>query len=169
MKRGGELKRSELVRRTPLRAKAGLKSNKSGLKSNGGGLKRSVAQRRGWDTGPSKRVVALVFDRDGGRCVRCGSFVHGERGLSYSLHHRLPRRSGGSKRPELNLAANLVTLCGSATTPGGCHTAVESARAAALAGGWLLHANQEPAAVPVESWWGWVFLDDAGRWTEVPS
>lgn len=67
------------------------------------------------------------------------------------------------------MPANLITLCGSATSAGGCHGEVERSRTAALAAGWLLHANDTPSLVPVLTWWGLVLLDDEGRWTEVPS
>lgn len=167
------MKNTPLQRKTPLKASKGLASRSvlvrhSPLRSSAK-LSTTAPKKRARSTGPSREVVDLVLVRDAGRCVRCNRFVGPERGVDFSLHHRLPRRSGGSKRAELNLPANLVTLCGSATTPGGCHTAVEADRTAAYAGGWLLHADQVPSSVPVESWWGWVLLDDEGRWTEVPS
>lgn len=57
--------------------------------------------------------------RDGHRCVRCDlSLGHGQ----FSLQHRLPRGMGGSVGA--NTAANLILLCGSATT--GCHGWAES-------------------------------------------
>lgn len=150
------MKRTELVRKTPLRAKAKLTTRTS--------LTRRKAQsaKRVKETGPSKLVVALVFDRDGGCCIRCGK-AFGSR----STHHRRPRRAGGDKRPATNRPANLITLCGTGTT--GCHSWVEQNRTAALAAGWLLHANDIPSSVPVLTWWGLVLLDDEGRWTEVPS
>jgi hypothetical protein len=118
-----------------------------------------VRRRR---TGPVGTVVSIVFVRDGGRCVRCGVSVNGERGISWSLHHRRPRRAGGDRRPEANSPANLVVLCGSGTT--GCHGWVESNRAEALSAGWLLHGHEEPTEMPVRTWYGRVLLSDEGRW-----
>lgn len=151
------MKRTELVRRTPPRAKAGLKS-KSGI-----ARRKAQSAKRVKETGPSKLVVALVFDRDGGCCIRCGKAVQPERrGEDWSIQHRRPRRAGGDRRPETNLPANLVTTCGSATTD--CNGWMESHRTAALAAGWLLHANDDPPLVPVQSWWGLLLLDNEGRW-----
>lgn len=66
-------------------------------------------------SGPTKATRALVWERDAGRCARCGLPITRE----WSLHHRVPRGAGGSRRPELNSPANLVLLCGSATSPKG--------------------------------------------------
>lgn len=79
-------------------------------------------------------VRLLVLERDEWSCVRCSRSV-GEHRL-YSLHHRCPRRMGGSADLDLNLPSNIVTLCGTGTT--GCHGWVESNRAEAEAKGWLL-------------------------------
>lgn len=160
LKRTGELRRSELVRRTPLRAKAGLKS-RSVL------AKGAPKAKRYRSTGPVRGVVDLVYARDGGACVPCGRPLRGERGVGWSVHHRRPRRAGGDRRPEANLPANLMLTCGSGTT--GCHGFIESNRATAIAYGWLLSANDIPAEVAVRTWWGKVLLDDEGRWTEVSS
>ncbi len=54
---------------------------------------------------------------------------------------------GGSRRPELNEAPNLIVICGSGTS--GCHGRIESNRTAAYADGLLLHDGQDPASVPV--------------------
>jgi 5-methylcytosine-specific restriction protein A len=151
------MKRTELKRKTPMKTTSSL--TRSVLVRHA-----PVRVKKSRSTGPARAVVGLVLARDGGRCLRCNRFVGPERGVDFSLHHRLPRRSGGSRRPELNMPANLVTLCGSATTLGGCHAAVESGRTAALAGGWLLHADQVPSSVPLHAWWGPVLLDDRGRW-----
>ncbi|MBB4931816.1 hypothetical protein F4561_002636 [Lipingzhangella halophila] len=112
-------------------------------------------------TGPTPTVRALVSDRDGGQCARCGLLITRE----WSLHHRVPRGSGGSKRPEINSPANLLLLCGSATSPEGCHLAVESHRRDAQRTGYLITklANLDPADVPLlYHGAAWVRLDHHG-------
>lgn len=100
-------------------------------------------------TGPDAATVELVGERDGWRCVRCGHQVSDERGVGWSVQHRRPRGSGGSRDPRLNQPANLVILCGSAVTF--CHGEVESNRAASRAYGYLIsqHSPVAPADVPV--------------------
>ena len=140
------MKRTELVRKTPLRAKAKLTT-------------------RVKETGPSKLVVALVFDRDGGCCIRCGLAVRPEdRGERWSVQHRRARGAGGDLRPETNLPANLVVLCGSATSAGGCHEWAENNRTEARLAGLSMRWKQDPQEVPLLTWWGPVYLDDKGRW-----
>jgi 5-methylcytosine-specific restriction protein A len=140
------MKRTEIRRYTPLRAKAKLTT-------------------RSTKTDPSKRVVALVFDRDGGCCIRCGRAVRLEgRGEEWSVQHRRARGAGGDVRPETNLPANLVILCGSATSAGGCHFWAESQRDEARLAGLSMRWKQDPQKVPVSTWWGAVFLDDKGYW-----
>ncbi len=154
------MKRTELVRRTVLRAKAGLKS-KSGI-----ARRKAQSAKRVKETGPSKLVVALVFDRDGGCCIRCGKAVAPEdRGERWSVQHRRARGNGGDLRPETNLPANLVILCGSATSAGGCHQWAESQRAEARLSGLSMRWKQDPIRVPLNTWWGPVVLDDKGGWT----
>ncbi|MGN6162551.1 MAG: HNH endonuclease [Marmoricola sp.] len=95
-------------------------------------------------TGPSVGVREEVWERAGGYCERCGKAI----GTSaMSVHHRRPRRMGGTTDPAVNTPANLAILCGSGTT--GCHGEIESHRTEAYADGWLLHAGQDPADVPV--------------------
>lgn len=98
-------------------------------------------------TGPDQRIRELVAERDGWSCVRCAQPVGGEPGTGYSLQHRIPRGMGGSRDARLNMPANLILLCGSATT--GCHGAVESDRAAAREAGYLVWRSQDPTQVPV--------------------
>jgi hypothetical protein len=76
---------------------------------------------------------------------------------------------GGSKRLDTNQPANLVVLCGSATSPGGCHQHVESNRAEALSEGWLLFQTMHPDEQPVKTYRGWLLLDNEGSYTEVVS
>lgn len=116
-----------LVRRTPLRSRA------------------RTTRTRVKVTGPTRTTREVVWARAGGRCELCGGSIAGV--VGFSMHHRLPRRMGGSSRPELNTPANLILLCGSGTT--GCHGRVESHREQAYGEGLLLREGQDPAAVPV--------------------
>lgn len=81
------------------------------------------------------------------------------------LHHRIPRGSGGTKRLEVNHAANGLVL--SPTT----HYRVEVNRREAMKKGWLISklSADLPCAVPVLLHHGWVLLDNQGGWerTEV--
>lgn len=81
------------------------------------------------------KLRALVLARDGYACARCRQLLQGS---YYSLHHRLPRGRGGT-----HTAENLVTLCGSGTSPG-CHNDVESHRAQATIDGWLIPSGFDP-------------------------
>jgi hypothetical protein len=124
-------------------------------------------------TGPKQSVVDLVLERDRWSCVRCGVAITGARGVSWSIHHRRPRGMGGSREPWVNLPANLLTICGDATSPLGCHSWIESHRVFARASGWLVPLNGValPSSVPVHhSIHGVVILDDLGGITnqEVP-
>lgn len=144
-----------LERRTPL--------------PRGGPLKRTaVKPKRARDTGPSKTTRDIVWARAGGRCELCGEALAGP--VGFSVHHRLPRRMGGSRRPELNTPANLLVVCGSGTT--GCHGRIESRREQAYTEGLLLHDGQDPATVPVliacpiDGWPKLVLLAEDGTYTD---
>ena len=80
-------------------------------------------------TGPSAEVRAEVIARARGRCERCGTWA--DQG---QVHHRKPRQMGGTSRPEINDASNLVLLCQL------CHDDVESHRTDAYEAGWLRHS-----------------------------
>jgi hypothetical protein len=95
-------------------------------------------------TGPSDQTRQTVWARSGGYCERCGKAIGS---LPMSVHHRKPRRMGGTSDPSVNTPANLAVLCGSGTT--GCHGEIESHRTEAYAEGWLLYAGQDPAEIPV--------------------
>lgn len=110
-------------------------------------------------TGPSRAVRNLVWERDGGVCVRCGVPVHGV----YSLQHRRARGMGGTRRGDANSPANLILMCGSATT--GCHGWVESHPGEAARYGYRITQTTDPAAAPVLYPDGWVQLDHDGRRT----
>ena len=115
-----------LHRRTPLRrGDGGLKrtpfERKPELRAVEGDKPVKPAKRRQSNSPaiPTK-LRTQVLKRDDYHCVRCGrDITNGD----YSLQHRDPRGAGGSRYA--NTMANLVTLCGSATTL--CHGHVESA------------------------------------------
>lgn len=90
---------------------------------------------------PTKLRNAVLV-RDGNRCQRCGLSLYGR---DYSLQHRDPRGMGGSKLR--HTMANLVALCGTATT--GCHGDVESFRNDAKRDGWLIPDGVTPEEWPV--------------------
>ena len=127
--------------------------------------------RRQRDTGPTPVQRRAVAERANWCCELCGTQLgdpgHPPRWYeAHSFHHRRPRAMGGTTRVETNEPPNLLLLCGSATTPGGCHQRVESDRAAARAAGWLLTQTQDPATVPVDitAGAGLVLLTPDGRY-----
>ena len=104
----------------------------------------------------ARQLVVARYQRC---CARCGRPVTGR----YSLHHRKPRRMGGSRDEVTHSAANQVLLDGSGTE--GCHGYVESFRDEARALGWLLHDGDSPLEVPLlHAIYGWVLLDVKGGW-----
>lgn len=120
----------------------------------------------------SPAVVRRAWARDGEACFLCRRPLRWhERGIGWSMHHRRPRGSGGTRR--LMTCANGLILCGHATTPGGCHRWVESHRETATLWGLLISLNAvgpefDPANVRVQrddgTWW---LLTDDGRAIEV--
>ena len=82
-----------------------------------------------------------VLCRDTWQCVRCAT----SQGLS--AHHRRPGGMGGSRLPESQVGANVITLCGDGTR--GCHGHVESHRTWGYAHGFLVPRWADPAAWPV--------------------
>lgn len=153
-----ELRRTGELARTPLARGKGLKT-------------RRVAASRPRDTGPTPAQRAAVLDRAQGCCELCGVQLHD--GIvfirAHSVHHRLARQMGGRTVDWVNYPSNLLLLCGSATTPGGCHARVEADRTVAYLHGWLVHNGQDPAATPVDIGWAQipVFLTADGDYQEV--
>lgn len=172
-------RRSRLERRTPLAQRSAKRQQRDAEQGNPthwstltnravvgrGSVPRPAAPapRRTRDTGPTAETVAVVWERDAGRCVRCGGVLTGTRGVGWSVQHRRARGAGGTRRPDTNQPQALILLCGSATT--GCHLHVESFRAEARRFGWAIRQTDNPATMPVlHALHGWVLLDDAGRW-----
>lgn len=106
-------------------------------------LKRRPMKSRYRSTGPSDEVVDLVLERAQYSCELDGAQIGDRRGVDFHVHHRRPRRMGGSQQADTNAPQNLLILCPD------CHSTVESERTAAYAGGWLVRQNADPARVPV--------------------
>lgn len=70
---------------------------------------------------------------------------------------------GGSRERTINGAANVICLCGSATTPGGCHLRVEAYRDWARSCGLLLYRTEEPSEVPFWRVGSWARIDYDGK------
>lgn len=104
-------------------------------------------------TGPSTDVRLLVLGRDHWLCLRCNAST----GLE--IHHRCPRRSGGTSALSVNFPENLVSLCVN------CHRWVESQRYAAKMAGYLLSTPDRAQAVPLQhcDGWTWYRLVDGRR------
>ncbi len=121
-----------------------------------GGRMAALDRKPARNTGPTPGVCATVKARSGGLC----EFSHPCPAAAAHTHHRRPRRMGGSSDPATNLPSNLLRLC----QPH--HEWVEANRAEALRLGLLVHANADPAQVPVlNAVHGWVVLNPAGGFT----
>ena len=67
----------------------------------------------------------------------------------------------------MNAVSSLLLVCGTATTPDGCHQLIESQRALAYTNGWLVRRCTDPATVPVLLHDGRrVLLTDDGQYQE---
>lgn len=113
-----------------------------------------------------RKIRQVVLARSGNCCERCGTRLRGDPGVDYSVHHRRPRGMGGSKRPSVTSAVNLVALCGSGTT--GCHGQIESDRETAYESGWLVRQGADPALIPVPIFGrpGLTYLTDDGGYRD---
>lgn len=106
-------------------------------------------------TGPTIGQRAAVMARAGNCCERCGRSIAD---YPADLHHRKPRRSGGTSDPAINDPHNVVAICRD------CHDEIESHRTKALADGWIVASWDEPETVPLRDVYGQRFLlDDDGR------
>lgn len=121
---------------------------------------RSKRSRRPVGSGPDEATVRLVWDRDQGCCVRCGTTLRpASRGFGWSVHHRVLRSHGVNNSP-----TNLILMCGSGSSD--CHGLVHSRpRTYRDEGGWILRSTDQPAGMPVlYAGRGWVLLDESGGW-----
>lgn len=135
-------------RRKPLKRGAGL--------SRGTGLTRKPQGPRQTPAKPSKSpdlpqwVREAVYLRSGDRCEVAATNACRARGGWFdgvdgrSLHHRRPRRMGGTRAIDIHDPANLLAVCGNGTR--GCHGWIESNRLAAKENGWLLGAGADPVS-----------------------
>ncbi|MFE7567754.1 HNH endonuclease [Streptomyces sp. NPDC057539] len=93
-----------------------------------------MARRR---TGPTNTVRDLIHERDGGRCVRCGS-TH-----RLTFHHRVNRGKGGAREPWINQAHNLLPACRL------CNAWFEDNPKTAMEAGWKVRRPQVPDEIEV--------------------
>lgn len=95
-------------------------------------------------------VKDAIYQRAAGRCEvgvteACrarGGWFDGQAGRT--VHHRRPRRMGGTTAVDIHDPANLLAVCGDGTR--GCHGWIESNRLAAKQAGWLLGAGADPVS-----------------------
>lgn len=163
MKPRKPIKSTQVARGKPLERKSpmprtGFRSSAGNL--NQGGQRSGPVKARSESTHIPKPIRKAVLERDAHTCQRCGRYLVGR---LYSLQHRDPRGAGGSKL--LHTMANLVTLCGTATTQ--CHGNVESHRLEAKALGWLIPDGVTPEEWPVRRWTpdGPQWMQPAETWT----
>jgi hypothetical protein len=97
---------------------------------------------------PTDATLAVVYERDQGRCAACGLLIVGERSRDWSLHHRRPAGMGGDRSPVSHSPANLVLLHGSGVDL--CHGHVESQREESYDLGLLVHRGTDPREAPIE-------------------
>lgn len=95
------------------------------------------------DTGPSKAVRDLVKKRADHSCEICGRYLATGEG---EVHHRHGRQMGGTRRPWINLASNLLYLC---PTHHLMVTDTKGNRPEYELAGWLVREGIDPAGVPV--------------------
>lgn len=111
-------------------------------------------------------TVERIWERDQGRCVKCGQYLYGDRGYDWSIQHRKARGMGGAKWDSTRgSAANGILLCGNGTQ--GCHGFVEANPDVAREHGWSIYRSEAPEDVAVlHASHGWVFLEIDGTYIE---
>ena len=175
MKRSAPLRRNSPMPRasSPL-ARTSMIANKSTFK----GFPPSRRKRnRRPETGFPPAVRKLIDWRDSDfgqllackRCQACGRVLKPE--MPRSRQHLTARGIGGTSDPAKNSAANGVTLCGTATTPGSCHLACEKRDPEMYRRGFWRRQSDDPAEHPLHLWDGrivWPLPD--GTWlNEAPA
>lgn len=97
-------------------------------------------------TGPDLATRQLVIDRSNHMCLRCGA-------PGQVIHHRRPRKRGGTRRSEINSPENLAFVCNA------CHDWIESRRTEAYASGWLVKEGVDgPEEIPLTDNFGLMFF-----------
>jgi 5-methylcytosine-specific restriction protein A len=118
------------------------------------------------DTGPDRDTCDLIVKRDDWTCACCGNSIWG---CEFSRQHRVARGMGGTADPAINRPSNLITLCGSATSQGGCHLACEQRDPRLYDLGFWRKNGEDPAVIPVaHAVHGWVLLLDEEPWLRFP-
>lgn len=164
------MKKTELIRKTPLKSSGALKRTTALVSSPKArsrlhaesAARRLVPKRRTAtgrrDAGPSAKVRALLAARSGGWCEWPGCTL-----IAVDPHHRLNRKNGGrhgEMRTRINQAAWLLHACRphheAVTSP------VGAARDLARDMGWLLYEGEDARQIPVKSRHGLVWLADDG-------
>ncbi len=117
-------------------------------------------------TGPTPDVVELVLERDGHCCVVCSVRITGNRGFSWSLHHR----RGRDGKPDSHLPPNLITVHG-ASNVHGCHGEIHRHKGDAMDAGYSLSriAGADPLQYAVLLHGSrWVYLTATGEYSDDP-
>ena len=133
--------RTPLHRGKPLERKSPLLARKPLVSKSAPGRHRAGSETPR-DTGPDRLTRIAVLERDQFQCCACGKPV-GLPGTWWSIQHRVARGLGGT-----NELPNLVTLCGSATSPG-CHRLAEDRGREMHEHGYWLRSDEDPAQVPI--------------------
>jgi 5-methylcytosine-specific restriction endonuclease McrA len=103
-----------------------------------------------------QQLRAEVLGRDNHQCQGCGTFIFNR---WYSIQHRIARGVGGG-----NTLANLVTLCGSATSAG-CHRTCEDRDDEMHRRGLWLGSWENALDVPIHTWDGRIiYLSNEESW-----
>ena len=89
-----------------------------------------------------RATVQLVVARAQAHCERCGTFLRGERGVDWSIHHRKKRSQRGPNAP-----SNLLALCGDGSSL--CHGWVTEHPELAAMEGTHVKPWKNPLLVPV--------------------
>ena len=151
------------MKSNPLRRRVGLKTN-TPLRQ-GKPIKRIPAtgsssvqpKRKRKNTDPATTVTDRVKERSEGVCeIQIPGLCTG---VATDVHHRSGRGMGGTSRPEIDQAANLMHACRS------CHDAVTNTRgrrAEYERARWIVRRSADTLTKPVLRRGVWVLLDNKG-------
>lgn len=134
------------------------------MKRSGELTRKVVKNKRAAGRAPMPKDLAdMVLERADWSCDRCGRSVTGR---PFSRQHRRAHGMGGRQGAELHTPANVIVMCGSATSPDGCHDLVENHERveADLFGFVILGEARRPEDVPIfRHMTHWVIPGD-GEW-----